>query len=203
VQRARDAAYLASTELAAEKGSFPRFERNAFLAGEYSSSLPKAARDRIARHGIRNSHLLAIAPAGSISLLANNVSSGIEPVFAIDSDRQMLDEAGTATTHRVEDFAAGLWRRERKDPLPSSFITAGEIAPDEHLAMLATLQPLVDSSISKTINVPESISRSEFARIFDRAYELGTNGCTVFRPSGAASVVLTPATCCSPRRVLA
>lgn len=200
VQRARDAAYLASTELAAEKGSFPRFDRDAFLAGEYSRSLPKATRDRIARHGIRNSHLLAIAPAGSISLLANNVSSGIEPVFAIDSERHVLDEDGTATAYRVEDFAAGLWRRERKDPLPSSFITAGEIATDEHLAMLATLQPLVDGSISKTINVPESTSRSELAQIFDRAYELGTKGCTVFRPSGAANAVLMAAACCAPRR---
>jgi ribonucleoside-diphosphate reductase alpha chain len=203
VQRARDAAYLASTELAAEKGSFPRFDRDAFLDGEYSRSLPKATRDRIARHGIRNSHLLAIAPAGSISVLANNVSSGLEPVFAIDGDRQVLDEDGTETTHRVEDFAAAQWRRERKGPFPSSFVTAGEIAPEEHLAMVAALQPLVDGSISKTINVPASISRSEFAHMFDRAYELGMKGCTVFRPSGAARVVLTAAACCTPRKVFA
>jgi len=200
LERVRDAAYRASTELADEKGGFPAFERDAYLAGEYVSALPSAIRDRIARRGIRNSHLLAIAPAGTISLLANNVSSGIEPVFALEGERRIVDERGATVTRSVRDCAFALWSDANTGPLPPAFVTAAELTPDAHLDMLAALQPLVDNSISKTINVPETLPRAALADIFTRAYALGAKGCTVFRPNPVTGAVLTTTTerCCRP-----
>jgi ribonucleoside-diphosphate reductase alpha chain len=200
VEHVRDAAYRASTELAEERGSFPRFDRDAYLAGEYVRSLPSAIRERIARRGIRNSHLLAIAPAGTISLLANNVSSGIEPVFALEGVRRIVDERGLSVVHSVRDFAYALWSEQESGALPPAFVTATELDPDAHLTMLAALQPLVDSSIAKTINVPESLPRASFMSIYERAYALGAKGCTVFRPNTVTGAVLTPAVerCCPP-----
>jgi len=200
LERVRDAAYRTSTELAEEKGGFPAFERDAYLAGEYVSSLPSAIRDRIARRGIRNSHLLAIAPAGTISLLANNVSSGIEPVFALEGERRIVDERGATVAYSVRDYAFALWRDANTGPLPPAFVTAAELTPDAHLDMLAALQPFVDNSISKTINVPEALPRAAFTNIFERAYALGAKGCTVFRPNPVTGAVLTtaPEWCCRP-----
>jgi len=200
LERVRDTAYRVSTELADEKGPFPAFERDAYLAGEYISALPSAIRDRIARRGIRNSHLLAIAPAGTISLLANNVSSGIEPVFALEGGRRIVDERGAAVTHSVRDYAFALWRDANAGPLPDAFVTAAELSPDAHLDMLAALQPLVDNSISKTINVPAALQRAALTDVFSRAYALGVKGCTVFRPNPVTGAVLTTAadSCCRP-----
>jgi ribonucleoside-diphosphate reductase alpha chain len=194
----RDTAYRASSQLAAEKGSFERFERDAYLASEYTRSLPTDVRDDIAQRGMRNSHLLAIAPAGTISLLANNVSSGIEPVFALEGERRILDECGAAETHAVRDYAYAVWSTQHTGALPGTFVTAEELNPNAHLEMLAALQPLVDNSISKTINVPANIPRSEFATIFERAYALGVKGCTVFRPNALTGAVLAAA--CDPCR---
>jgi ribonucleoside-diphosphate reductase alpha chain len=198
--RVRDSAYRASTQLAAEKGVFGRFERDAYLAGEYVRSLPSEIRDRIARCGMRNSHLLAVAPAGTISLLANNVSSGVEPVFALEGQRRIVDERGVAGTHPVRDYAFALWREQNAGPVPPAFVTAAELTPDAHVEMVAALQPLVDGSIAKTINVPESLPRAELMHLFERAYALGVKGCTVFRPNAVTGAVLTPATerCCLP-----
>jgi ribonucleoside-diphosphate reductase alpha chain len=194
----RDSAYRTSTELAAEKGSFPRFRKEPYLDGEYIRSLPGRIRNRIARHGMRNSHLLAIAPAGTISLLANNVSSGIEPVFANESERRVVDEHGATRAYAVEDYAFARWRAESSGALPRAFVTAAELTPEAHLAMLAALQPLVDNSISKTINVAEALPRASLAAIFERAYAVGAKGCTVFRPNPVTGVVLTPAERCCP-----
>jgi ribonucleoside-diphosphate reductase alpha chain len=201
----RDAAYRQSVALAREKGAFPLFDRHAHLAGRYIGTLPPDIRDDIARHGIRNSHLLAIAPTGTISLLANNVSSGIEPVFSLEGERRVIGEHGDVETHATVDYAYALWLREhRGGKLPAAFITADELPPEAHLAMAAALQPVVDNSISKTINVPESISREAFAGIYRRAYDLGLKGCTVFRPNAVTGAVLshTPARvhCCTPDR---
>jgi ribonucleoside-diphosphate reductase alpha chain len=193
LQRIRGAAYRASTELAEQKGSFPQLDRDAYLAGEYVSGLPGAIRDRIARHGLRNSHLLAIAPAGSISLLANNVSSGIEPVFAVEG-RRFFDDRGTIESRVVRDYAYELWRAGHTGSLPSAFVTAEQLTPKDHLEMLAALQPLVDGSISKTLNVPADTSHAAIAEIFERAYALGAKGCTVFRPNAVTGAVLA----CAP-----
>jgi ribonucleoside-diphosphate reductase alpha chain len=202
LERVRDMAYRTSTLLAAEKGSFPRFERDAHLAGEYVRGLPGAIRDGIARHGVRNSHLLAIAPTGTISVLANNVSSGIEPVFAIEGRRRVVDEDGAVRAYPVTDYAYALWAESAKGALPRAFVTAAELAPDAHLDMLAALAPLVDNSISKTVNVPADLPRSAFMDIYKRAYALGVKGCTVFRPNAVTGAVLTDVAldCCVQAR---
>jgi len=189
----RDAAYRASIGLAEEKGSFPFYDRDAYLAGEYVGDLPDDLRDGIARSGIRNSHLLAIAPTGTISLLANNISSGIEPVFAYEGQRRVLDRTGEPEAREAIDYAYALWRarNSRQTRLPAYFKTAQEISAEDHLQMQATMQPLVDNSISKTINVPEHISKEDFAFIYARAHELGLKGCTVFRPNAVRGSVLS------------
>ena len=205
----RDAACRASIELAREKGGFPYLETEPFLGGAYVAELPGDIRDGIARHGIRNSHLIAIAPTGTISLLANNVSSGIEPVFALEAERRILSREGTFEIHRTVDHALELWQRESRpgDSLPASFVTAKDLSPEAHLDMQAVLQPLVDNSISKTINVPEAISKDELASVYRRAYELGLKGCTVFRPNPVTGAILSdveigppPSHCCAPER---
>lgn len=189
----RDNAYRASIDLAREKGSFERFDRDAHLSGDYVARLPDDVRDGISRHGVRNSHLIAIAPAGSISVLANNVSSGIEPVFALEMDRRVFDSGGRQATHRVEDFAYRQWRGLAKPGagLPAAFRTAREISVESHLAMQAALQPLVDNAISKTVNVPSDISREDFRSVYREAYDLGLKGCTVFRPNPVTGAILS------------
>jgi ribonucleoside-diphosphate reductase alpha chain len=159
--------------------AFPRFDRDAYLAGEHARSLPDAIRERIARRGLRNSHLLAIVPAGTISLLANKVSSGIEPVFAIEGERRLVNDQGAVETYTVRDYAYALWSNRHAGPLPPAFVTASEVRPNDHLEMVAALQPFVDSSISKTVNVTEDTPRGAMAAIFERAYALGAKGCTV------------------------
>jgi len=176
------AAYRASIALAAEKGAFPAFARDAYLAGPFVRALPADVRDAIARFGIRNSHLLAIAPTGTISLLAGNVSSGIEPVFAAEADRAILGALGTPQHVTVTDHAVRLWRQERGGGVPPAFVTAETLPVQAHLGMQAALQPHVDQSIAKTINLPATCGFVDFAGTFRAAYELGLKGCTVFRP---------------------
>ena len=185
-------AYRTSIELAREKGPFPLFQRDAYLESPFIRSLPDDIRDGIARHGIRNSHLLAIAPTGTISLLANNVSSGIEPVFDYTYRRRVFDMDGSMKTYELEDYAWYLWRREHRSgtPLPPAFIDAREIHPRDHLAMQAALQPRVDNSISKTINIPIDFPFDEFKDIYRMAYQLGLKGCTTFRPNPITGVIL-------------
>ena len=205
----RDAAYRSSIQLAREKGAFPYFEKDPFLGGRYVAELPDDIRDGIARDGLRNSHLMAIAPTGTISLLANNVSSGIEPVFAFEAERRVLNRSGRFDTHEAVDYAFSLWRQTGSGHkrLPAHFVTAEELSPEAHLRMQATLQPLVDNSISKTINVPECIPREEFASIYSRAFQLGLKGCTVFRPNAVRGAILSRSSgvpgrvhCCTPER---
>lgn len=187
----RDEAYRASIELAREKGAFPFFERTHFLSRPFIRTLPDDIRQGIAEHGLRNSHLLAIAPAGSISLLAGNVSSGLEPVFAAQAKRQVRVAPDRVKTFMVADAAVGAWRSSGHDGLPPALIEAAAIAPEDHLSMQAALQPFVDHSISKTINVAADCPQGEFARLYRQAYELGLKGCTVFRPTDLRGAVLT------------
>ena len=176
-------AYRASAALAAGKGCFPAFRAEPYLAAPFISALPADIRDAIARHGIRNSHLLAIAPTGSISLLAGDVSSGVEPIFAARLHRSVLDGFGTPRRIEVTDYAYRRWRElpGAIPSLPPAWITAAELPAGTHLAMLAALQPYVDNAISKTINLPKDSSFEDFSGIFARAYELGLKGCTVYR----------------------
>jgi ribonucleoside-diphosphate reductase alpha chain len=201
------AAYRSSIALARDRGAFPSFDRDRYLNGPFIRSLPADIRDGIARHGIRNSHLLAIAPTGTISLLAGNVSSGIEPVFADCYHRTVLDEAGSPVAFELTDYALRLWREASHIGMPDGFVTAMDLPIEAHLEMQATLQPFVDNSISKTINVPESCPFDAFERIYALAYAKGLKGCTTFRPNPVTGVVLTRADmgkdaphCCVPER---
>ena len=177
----RDAAYWGSVELGCEKGSFARYDRERYGAASFVSRLPDDLRAAIARDGIRNSHLTAIAPAGTISLLAGNVSSGLEPVFALSYERRVRQPSGTIISVPVDCYALAQWRALcGSAPLPTTFVSAGEIGPNAQLAMQAALQPYVDNAISKTTNVRADIAFDEFAAIYRRAYELGLKGCRCF-----------------------
>jgi ribonucleoside-diphosphate reductase alpha chain len=190
MQTLRDTAYRASIELAREKGAFPAFDAKAFPASGFASRLPPDIRDAIAVHGIRNSHLLAIAPAGTISLLANNLSSGIEPVFAAEAERRVLGTDGHYHVHRVVDFACQLWQGHGHG-VPPAFVEARQIDPLAHLRMQAALQPFVDNAISKTINVAADTPFERFADLYRQAHASGLKGCTVFRPNPVTGAILS------------
>jgi len=186
-------AYLTSAELASEKGAFPLFEPEPFLASPNLRRLDGELRKTIARVGIRNGCLTSIAPTGTISLLAGNVSSGIEPIFDYKFQRRVREEGDRIREETVEDHAYRLFRHLNGPDaaLPSAFVTASELSPNEHLVMQAALQTHVDSSISKTINCAEAIDFDTFKDIYAEAYDLGLKGCTTFRPNPVTGSVLT------------
>jgi ribonucleoside-diphosphate reductase alpha chain len=187
-------AYLASASLAAEKGAFPLFDRDRYLEGETVAALDPEVRAAIARHGVRNALLTSVAPTGTISLFADNVSSGIEPVFSFRHMRHVLMPDGTRREEEVEDYAHRLFRRVRGEtaPLPDYFVDAQTLTPEDHLVMQAAVQKHVDSSISKTINVPANISFERFKDVYLQAYALGCKGCTTYRPNEITGAVLAP-----------
>ena len=188
----RDSAYRESVTMAKASGAFPFYERDAFAASSFVQSLPRDIQQGILDHGIRNSHLTAIAPAGTISLFANNVSSGIEPVFAFQSQRRVRGADGEYKLHDASDYAWRLWRQSHSDEaLPEYFVTAPALTPRQHLEMQAALQPYVDSAISKTINVPVDYEFDAFKDIYQQAYRLGLKGCTSFRPNEVTGSILT------------
>jgi ribonucleoside-diphosphate reductase alpha chain len=189
------AAYRASLALAHEKSPFPHLDRERYLQSPFIASLPPDIRGAIAAHGIRNSHLIAIAPTGTISLLAGNVSSGLEPVFAGTFERKVLNEDGSTSAFALVDYALGLWRRIKDDPegYPPGFVCGSALAPQDHIAMQAALQPFVDNSISKTIAVPEDYPFEAFRGIYDAAYDMKLKGCTTFRPNPVTGAVVTTA----------
>jgi ribonucleoside-diphosphate reductase alpha chain len=198
-------AYRASIDLARERGSFPFFDRAAYLRAPFIQSLPEEIRQGIAEAGIRNSHLTAIAPTGTISLFANNVSSGIEPVYDFYCRRRIRELDGSYQSHDLTDYAMRHWHHHAGDqPPPAYFVNASALSPEEHLAMQAALQPYVDSAISKTINVPEDISFAAFNSLYERAYRLRLKGCTTYRPNPVRGEVLSPAQaevrCCGLER---
>ncbi|HRD78755.1 MAG TPA: adenosylcobalamin-dependent ribonucleoside-diphosphate reductase, partial [Hyphomicrobiaceae bacterium] len=186
------AAYEASAELAGEKGAFPLFEAAPFLAAPAVAALPESVRQSIRRHGIRNGCLTSIAPTGTISLLAGNVSSGIEPIFDLAYTRRVRQADGAQRETNVEDWAVAEWKRLRgpQATLPPAFVTAGSVNPRGHLEMQAALQPHVDGAISKTINCPVDMPFESFRDIYSQAYELGLKGCTTFRPNAITGSVL-------------
>jgi len=186
------AAYRTSICLAGEKGPFPWFERDAYLRSGFVRSLPEDIRTGIAGQGIRNSHLTAIAPTGTISLLAGNVSSGIEPVFDFRHSRKVLNREGVYERFVLEDYASRLWRERGGGvkALPAEFIAAHRLAPVVHLEMQAALQPHVDNAISKTINVPEDYDFADFRELYRSAFERGVKGCTTFRSNPVTGEIL-------------
>jgi ribonucleoside-diphosphate reductase alpha chain len=186
------AAYLASAEIAAEKGAFSLYDKDAYLAGETIAHLDADVREAIARHGIRNALLTSIAPTGTISLFADNVSSGLEPVFSFSYTRRILQPDGSRKDEEVSDYAYRLYRRlygENRE-LPSYFVDAQRLTPNEHVVMQAAIQKHVDSSISKTINVPADIDFEQFKDVYLKAYDLGCKGCTTYRPNEITGSVL-------------
>ncbi len=188
----RRAAYGASIEIAAEKGPFPLFDRDKYLAGETVGELDADLREAIGRHGIRNALLTSIAPTGTISLFADNVSSGLEPVFSFKYDRNILMPDGSRSQEEVSDHAFRLFRRMKGDnaPLPDSFVDAQSLTPGDHVVMQAAAQKYIDSSISKTINCPVDLSFEAFKDVYLQAYELGCKGCTTYRPNEVTGAVL-------------
>lgn len=184
--------YLASADIAAEKGFFPLYERTRYLSGETIRGLPEEVRTAIGRYGIRNALLNSIAPTGTISLLADNVSSGIEPVFAFSHVRHVLQPDGSKREESVDDHAFRTWRELRGNEAPPSdvFVDAQTLSPADHLAMQAAAQDYVDSSISKTINLPRDISFEAFKNVYEEAYAQGCKGCTTYRPNDVTGAVL-------------
>jgi ribonucleoside-diphosphate reductase alpha chain len=186
------AAYLASVELAKEKGAFPLFEAEPYLNSGTMQAMDEDVREAIREHGIRNALLTSIAPTGTISLYAGNVSSGIEPVFAYAYTRKVLQKDGSRTEEEVVDYAVQMWRDKFGDKeLPDYFVNAQTLAPAEHVKMQAAAQKWIDSSISKTINCPEDISFDEFKDVYMQAWDQGCKGCTTYRPNDVTGSVLT------------
>ncbi|MGC2413225.1 MAG: adenosylcobalamin-dependent ribonucleoside-diphosphate reductase [Stellaceae bacterium] len=185
-------AYLASTELAAEKGAFPLFDRDKFLEGETVAGLDPEIRAAIEKHGIRNALLTSVAPTGTISLFADNVSSGLEPVFSFRYTRNVLMPDGTRREEEVSDYAYRAFRRLHGEaaPLPDYFVDVQTLLPEDHLVMQAAVQRHIDSSISKTINLPEDIPFERFKDVYAQAYALGCKSCTTYRPNAVTGAVL-------------
>ena len=186
------AAYLASADLAREKGAFPLFDADKFLASGSLAHMDADVKATIRQHGIRNALLTSIAPTGTISLYAGNVSSGIEPVFAYAYTRKVLQKDGSRTEEEVVDYAVRLWREKMGDaPLPDYFVNAQTLPPLDHVRMQAAAQKWVDSSISKTINCPEDISFDAFKEVYMAAWDQGCKGCTTYRPNDVTGSVLS------------
>ena len=184
--------YLASVDLAKEKGAFSLFDADKYLASESLRHMDSDVRDAIAKHGIRNALLTSIAPTGTISLYAGNVSSGIEPVFAYAYTRKLLQKDGSRTEEEVVDYAVRLWReRNGEGPLPDYFVNAQTLSPLEHVRMQAAAQKWVDSSISKTINCPKDISFEDFKEVYMAAWDQNCKGCTTYRPNDVTGSILS------------
>ncbi|TSE36863.1 Vitamin B12-dependent ribonucleoside-diphosphate reductase [Tepidimonas fonticaldi] len=193
----RDAAYHASVELAREKGAFPCFDADTYLAeGTFASRLPEALQAAIRTHGIRNSHLLSIAPTGTVSLaFADNASNGIEPAFAWTYTRRKRQADGSHSTYEVQDHAWRLYRAlfGSHASLTEAFVGALEIAPADHVAMMEAVQPFIDSAISKTVNVPADCPYDAFRDLYLHAWRAGLKGLTTYRPNDIVGSVLSTA----------
>ncbi len=189
----QNAAYSVSAGLAREKGAFPLYDKKKFLQQPNVVALNETVRAAIAEHGLRNGCLTSIAPTGTISLLAGNVSSGVEPVFDFIFNRRVREASGTTHLETVEDFAHASYRRAFGDTaaLTPAFVSVADLLPSDHLAMQAALQPHVDSAISKTINCPEGLSFAAFRDVYAQAYALGLKGCTTYRPNAITGSILS------------
>lgn len=196
----RDTAYLASTELAREKGAFPLFNSKQYLAGKFAQRLPKEVRKSIEKHGLRNSHLLSIAPTGTITLaFADNASNGIEPAFSWVYNRKKRMAAGDARVYEVADHAWRLYRAMGHDvsddsKLPDQFVTALQMSARDHMKMLQVVQPYIDSAISKTVNVPADYPYADFQNLYLDAWKAGLKGLATYRPNSVLGSVLSVGT---------
>ena len=198
-QTMRDAAYDASADLAVERGAFPLFNADLYLSrGTFASRLPAALKDKVRAQGLRNSHLLSIAPTGTISLaFADNASNGIEPPFSWSYTRKKRMPDGSAKSYAVEDHAWRLYRHLKgvDTPLTEAFVTALEMSAESHAAMVAAVAPYVDTAISKTVNVPADYPFADFEGLYRFAWKAGLKGLATYRPNAVLGSVLstTPA----------
>ncbi|CAG9166306.1 hypothetical protein LMG23992_00745 [Cupriavidus laharis] len=200
-ERMRDEAYLASTALAAEKGAFPLFDADAYLQSGFASRLPEAVRQAIERNGLRNSHLLSIAPTGTITLaFADNASNGIEPAFSWTYNRKKRMPDNTYRSFEVADHAWRLYRHmgADMDQLPDAFVTALQMSALDHMRMLQAVQPYIDTSISKTVNVPEDYPYEAFRNLYFEAWKAGLKGLATYRPNSVLGAVLSVSTPTAP-----
>lgn len=195
----RDAAYWASVGLAREKGAFPLFDAGRYLEGQFIARLPQELRDAIAEHGIRNSHLLSIAPTGTITLaFADNASNGIEPAFSWTYQRKKRMPDGSSRMYEVADHAWRLYRQmghdvSSDDKLPAQFVTALQMRAIDHLRMMEEVQPFVDTAISKTVNVPVDYPYDDFRDLYSEAWRAGLKGLATYRPNEVLGSVLSAA----------
>lgn len=193
MQTIQNAAYLASAHLANERGAFPHYDAGKHQASPMFSALDEDVRDAVKQYGLRNGALTTIAPTGTISMLAGNVSSGIEPIFATSYSRTIISNNAQRRTERVADYA--VWRYGRiygeEAALPQSIVVASDLTPSDHVKMQAAAQKWVDSGISKTVNCPEDISFENFKDVYLQAYAEGCKGCTTYRPNAVTGSVLT------------
>ena len=193
----RDAAYAASIDLAREKGPFALFDAQAYLGGQFIARLPEHLREQIAQYGIRNSHLLSIAPTGSITLaFADNASNGIEPAFSWVYQRKKRMADGGTRSYEVADHAWRLYRHLGHDvsddaALPPQFVTALQMAARDHLAMMQVVQPFIDTAISKTVNVPADYPYQDFKDLYRDAWRAGLKGLATYRPNAGLDSVLS------------
>lgn len=185
-------AYQTSIILAKEKGEFPYINKQKYLEGKFIQSLPENITNLIKKYGIRNSHLTAIAPTGTISLLANNISSGIEPIYDLSFIRRILKADSTNKEYTISDYAYTQWKiiHNNASSLPDYFVTANQLSPEKHLKMQATVQPFIDNAISKTINVPEKFPYHDFQSLYMTAYNSNLKGCTTYRHNSITGAVL-------------
>ncbi|NMM10508.1 MAG: adenosylcobalamin-dependent ribonucleoside-diphosphate reductase [Polaromonas sp.] len=190
----RDAAYTASVTLAKEKGAFPKFEADGYLApGTFASRLPLELQQAIREQGIRNSHLLSIAPTGTVSLaFADNASNGIEPSFSWVYRRKKRESDGSTTEYAVEDHAWRLYRELGGDveALPDYFVSALDMSASSHIAMMEAVQPFVDTAISKTVNVPADYPYDDFSGLYQQAWRARLKGLATYRPNAILGSVL-------------
>lgn len=191
----RDTAYLYSVELAKERGAFPLFNAELYLSGgNFASRLPNAVKAEIRKHGLRNSHLLSIAPTGTISLaFADNASNGIEPPFSWTYNRKKRMPDGTLKEYSVEDYAWRLYKHLGGDvsKLPDYFVTALEISAAAHKDMVAAVAPCIDTAISKTVNVPADYPYEDFQNLYMDAWKSGLKGLATYRPNSILGSVLS------------
>jgi ribonucleoside-diphosphate reductase alpha chain len=185
------ASWRASIDLAQEKKPFPAFDKKYYLQGRLIQKLPENLRKLLKRQGVRNSHHTAIAPTGTISILSQNVSNGLEPIFQAAYHRHVRTQSGEILEFAVEDFAYHAWKKRGNSGLPPAWIDAQHLLPIHHLNIQAALQPYVDNAISKTIYIPENFPFSKLKAIYEKAYEMGLKGCTIFRPNPITGSVLT------------
>jgi ribonucleoside-diphosphate reductase alpha chain len=199
MQRIATVTWHASIELAKEKGAFPFYHAD-YLRGAFVLQLDETLRRDIEHHHIRNSHHNTIAPTGTISLLANNISNGIEPIFNASYTRRVRMPDDEMKTFNVQDYAYRHWQSlHSTEEKPPAFVDVTELTPEAHLQIQAAMQPYIDNAISKTINIPRDFPFEKLASVYTQAYELGLKGCTVFRPNPVTGTILeepTPIECC-------